>query len=228
MDITVVGHKRTSLPPERATLHLTVSFESGDRTESLNRATASVHEVSACIRDLEGSGVSPVTWHAVLPITTRSWRPYSDARALLPMRYAATAVVKVKFRDFQVLTRFAHQVGTIAGVTLHDVEWSLTEINRRQVTGWVLGQAVEEARERALVVARAAGADDVEAVEIADQGLLSGVNSTAGEAFQGGELRDAALALTTGGENGIDIMPEDVSVEATVHARFTTLRAGSG
>lgn len=222
MDITVVGRKRASVPPERATLRLVAGFESGDKGDCLNRTTSLVGKLSAHIQALEGAGVSPITWYAVQPITTRSWRPYSDAGAVLPLRHAASAVVKVTFRDFHALAQFAHQVGGSAGVSLEHVEWSLAEATRDQLVGEVLGQAVADAADRALTIARATGATAVRPLEVADPGLLSGVAPGGPGRGEGAGMARAFAAVAPGPGEGIDLAPEDVVVEAEVHARFAT------
>lgn len=53
MEITVSGTGRSSLRPERATLHLTAGFESGDKAEAMSEATRVVNELSADLRRLK-------------------------------------------------------------------------------------------------------------------------------------------------------------------------------
>ena len=227
MDITVVGHAKASIKPERATLHLAAGFESGDKGDALARATALVGKLQAHILALEGAGMSPITWYAVLPVQTRSFRPYSDKGAVLPQRHVASSQLKVKFRDFEALSQFAAQVGATAGVTLQHVDWALTEASQTYLSGQVLAQAVGDATARATTIAKAAGASAVAPLEIADPGLLSGV--PAGGAVGGPTYGASARAMAAAGfeaagpgESGIDLAPEDVVIEASVHARFVT------
>lgn len=226
MDITVVGHARASVKPERATLHLGAGFESGDKGDALTRTTTLVGKLQAQIAALEGAGVSPITWHAVLPVQTRSYRPYSDKGAVLPQRHAAESRLRVKFRDFEALSQFAAQVGGSAGVTLQYVEWALTEASQGHLRAQVLTQAVEEAKTRATAIAKAAGAHGVVPLEIADPGLLSGVSGTGPTGQARSVSARQGLASFAGGapqdQQGIDLAPEDVVIEAEVHARYTT------
>lgn len=227
MDITVVGHARGSVKPERATLHLLAGFESGDKSDALTRTTTLVGKLQAQISALEGAGVSPITWHAVLPVQTRAYRPYSDKGAVLPQRHLAESRLKVKFRDFEALSQFAAQVGGAAGVTLQYVEWALTEVSRTYLRAQVLTQAVEDAKTRATAIAKAAGAQGVTPLEIADPGLLSNVTSSGpvGAHVQAAAMRGGPVGFSgkvAGDEQGIDLAPEDVVIEAEVHARYTT------
>lgn len=224
MDITVVGHARASLKPERATLHVVAGFESGDKSDALTRTTALVGKLQAHIQAMEGVGVSPITWYAVLPVQTRSYRPYSDKGAVLPQRHVVESRIKVKFRDFDALSQFAAQVGGSPGVGLRDVEWTLTEANRTYVQGQVLAQAVADAQARATAIAKAAGVGAVTPLEIADPGLLSGVRGSGPTHYaQAAAMRGGGgfAGKAVGDEQGIDLAPEDVVIEAEVHARYT-------
>ncbi|MBK8729641.1 MAG: SIMPL domain-containing protein [Tetrasphaera sp.] len=219
MEITVSGTGRSSLRPERATLHLTAGFESGDKAEAMSEATRVVNELSADLRRLKELDPSPTTWSAVLPIGTRSWRPWSDQGAILPMRHAASARIMVKFRNFPTLAGFADHWGGRPGVTLGHIEWTLTETRQKETERSVLAQAVEVARERAQVLATAAGAGEVRCLEVSDPGMLG--HRTEGEPMMLAASRSAYAKDAGGGGEGIEIAPEDVDIEATVHARFT-------
>ena len=219
MEITVSGTGRSSLRPERATLHLTAGFESGDKAEAMSEATRVVNELSADLRRLKELDPSPTTWSAVLPIGTRSWRPWSDQGAILPMRHAASARIMVKFRDFPTLAGFADHWGGRPGITLGHIEWTLTEARQKETERSVLAQAVEVARERAQVLATAAGAGEVRCLEVSDPGMLG--HRTEGEPMMLAASRSAYAKDAGGGGEGIEIAPEDVDIEATVHARFT-------
>ncbi len=172
MEITVIGTGRAALAPERATIHLTAGFEGADKAQVVRRTTDLVNALSAELTRLREHESRPTTWSAVLPIGTRSWRPWSDKGTVLPMRYAASSRVQVKFRDFRALSGFADAWGGLEGVTLGHVEWTLTEATRKETDERVRAEAVVDARERAQVYATAAGGGVVRCVQIADPGLL--------------------------------------------------------
>lgn len=218
MDITVVGSHEYSVAPERGTLHLQVGFEGGALPEVVGESIELVNAVSAQLEQLRAGGTAPVTWHAVGPLGTRSWRPYNNQGQIMPMRHAATAHVQAKFRDFTALARFAADWGVRDGIRVGRVEWSVTEQRRAELEAGTLERAVREARRRALVIARAAGAEEVEVVEVADPGLLSGTQGAAGTPLH----QAAAFRSSAGAEAGDSavILPEDVTGSATVHARF--------
>jgi len=135
------------------------------------------------------------------------------------MRYGAGASLSVKFRDFKALAHYAAELGGRPGVTLNGVGWSLTEVTKAKVEAEVLAGAVKRAHDRALVMAKAAGAVSIVAVEIADPGLLRDVVSTAETGYHGAVTRGSAAG---DGSEDIQLVPEDIEVSAAVHARFQT------
>ncbi len=224
MDITVVGTHKFAGKPERGTLSLSAGFESDAKDEAMRTTTALVNQLHDEFQTLKAAHPSPVTWFAVLPIRTRSWRPYNDKGKIVPMRYAAAASLRVKFRDFKALAQFGGEIGGRSGVTLEGVEWTLTEATKARVEAEVLAGAVKRARERALVMAKAGGAGDVVAVEIADPGLMRDVVSSVDGGYGGATARTASSS----GSEDIQLVPEDVVVSATVHARFKATLSAVG
>lgn len=219
VDITVAGRGTASLRPERATLLLTAGFEGPEPQAPLRRTTDLVSRLAADLDRLKVADPSPTTWSAVLPIRTRTWRPYSDKGTLTPLVHSAVARVHVKFRDIGALARFVETWGAVDGVTLVGVTWTLTEPTRATQERRVLAAAVEHARGRAQVIATAAGAGEVHVVEVADPGLLEGDRPGA-PSPAAVAARPAASAAA--GAGPVDITPEDVEITAVVHARFTT------
>lgn len=217
MHITVVGHARASFPPERATLRMRLGVEGSDKHAAMDHTTTLVQAFTAAVEQMKELTPSPTTWSAVAPIGTRSWRPWSEG-ASLPVRHAAECIVQLTFRDFQALARFIDQWGGRNGVSIDSVAWSLTEPRREAEDERVLTQAVLQAHARATTMAHAAGEPGVRFLELADRGLLDG-----------GAPEDVfplhAVSLRAGGageDEGITIAPEDVHLDVTVHARFTT------
>ena len=217
MDITVVGAHRFAATPERATLSLSAGFESEAKEEAMQMTTRLVTDLHGELQALTATKPSPITWFAVMPIQTRSWRPYHDKGKILPTRYGAAASLSVKFRDFKALMYLASDLGGRPGVTLNGVVWTLTEVTKAKVEAKVLAGAVKRAHERASVMATAAGASSIVAVEIADPGLLRDVVSTGESGYHGVVTR-----ATGAGSEGIQLVPEDIEVSATVHVRFQT------
>lgn len=217
MQIEVDGRAAVAQAPERATLTMRLGFEGGDPDAPLRATTELVRRVQSEVQQLAGAQPSPTTWSAFLPISTRSWRPYAQDGSLAPMRYAAAADVKVKFRDFAALARFCSAWGAQEGVTLSHVEWTLVEQTHRQLSDEVLTKAVQSAQRRAESIARAARVDGVQFESVSDPRPHDA----------GGQPAFAARAMSAnaGGE-GFDLSPEDVRIEEHVRAVFSTSRPG--
>lgn len=222
LEITVGGVGKVSLPPERATVHLTVGFEAANQQEALDRTTATLHEVTRHIDYLKGMSPSPTTWSSVGAIGTRSWRPFQTKGVTPPQMYAATADVQVKFRDKGALAYFVDTWAGQPGVTVRYVQWALTEQVRLKSEADALGRAVAQATERARVMAAAGGYADVRLVEVADPGLLSGMRAAqAGPSGVYAMSGRGGVSSAGSTEQGpVEITPEDVDITSTVHARF--------
>lgn len=217
MQITVVGHAHASLPPERATLLMRLGVEGSDKQAALEHTTSLVQSFTTVVEQLKNMSPCPTTWSTVAPIGTRSWRPWAQDGTVLPIRHSAECTVQLKFHDFQALSRFIDQWGGRSGVTVDGVEWSLTETRRRAEEDNVLAEAVVQAHSRASTMARAAGEESVRFLEIADEGLLEG-HAEAPHVAYGAAMR----SMSSPDSEGITIVPEDVTLQVTVHARFST------
>lgn len=219
MDITVAGSSRHAMKPERGTLQLSVGCEADNQDVALRDCTQAVNALRGAIDRLAAGNPSPITWFAVLPIRTRAWRPWNQNGKTMPMRFSASAQIKVKFCDFAVLAQFANTQGSGPFVKLEGVDWTLTEVTKTQVQQRVLVEAVRDATARASQIATAAGLAQVTPLEITDPGLLSGVHgSMAPPAIAAFAARAAA---GDAGAEALDLVPEDVELSANVHARFT-------
>jgi len=218
MNITVVGSHRIAMTPERATLHLTVGCEADDMRAALQGATNTVSELRTELEALKAAAPSPTTWFAVLPVQTRAWTPWNQDGIVMPVRYSATVKIKVEFRDFPALARFAADYGSAEFVTMEYVEWTLTDTTKADAERRVLAGAVKDATLRATHVAHAVGATNLEALEVADPGLLSGIapGGSVDSQYQSHELR----AASGRDSEGIDLVPEDIEIEAGVDARL--------
>src|SRR5690606_32997179 len=112
---------------------------------------------------------SPVTETVVLPLATRSWRPWHRDGKQLPLRYGTTARASATFTDFQAMSSFIGSLARRPGVSVSGVDWDLAEERRRAETSAVLALAVTRAREHASVLAEAAGATAVRFVALSDE-----------------------------------------------------------
>ena len=221
MQITVVGSHAWSLAPERGTVHLHVDLEGEDRAATSRAAAELVDALGRDLHRLRQGHDAPLTWYAVGPLVTRSWRPWGPEGQPLAPRYGASATLKAKFRDFTALSEVTGRWAEREGVQLTQVEWALTDATRTATEAAALTRAVEEARARALAIAQAAGWSDVELEEVADPGLLVAPPGVGPAPMAAGALRSMAFKDESAGGG---VAPEDVRGEAVVHARFRATR----
>lgn len=100
IEITVAGTSRAAVPPEQATLSLTVSDENRDLPTAVQTASALVGRVRSRIEELSAAPqAASVTWSSIQPIRTSSWR-YGDpdGSGRQPVVHAASAQVRVRVR----------------------------------------------------------------------------------------------------------------------------------
>jgi uncharacterized protein YggE len=215
--ITVQGSFTAWYPAERATVRLAVAFDGAKRDGVLSAATQSVRTVTESIKALHDPDAGPVTWFSSDRIRVWAQRPWNqDGKQLAPVHHAAINVT-VKFKDFDALAEWIGQVAAVAGVQVNGIEWALTEARRTSVTTEVRSRAVKDAADKARVFAQAIGLGQVNAVAIADPGML-GVSGS-GPAPTPKMMRAAAM-YDGGGDAGLDFTPEDIEVSASVDARF--------
>ncbi len=221
MEISVQGTHEETVQPEVGRLHASARVEAADKNEVLRTATGVVQRLHAELKRLQEAG--QVGEIVVRPITTSSWRPVSRGRQQQPI-YRANAEIRADFTDFVALADLAAQLGALEGLELNRVEWRLTDATRRDLENTCLTRAVEQARDRALAMARAAGESAVAFVKLADPGLLGQppVAESFGGMPQPGMMRSAMM---TDDLAGIEIQPEDLVVSGAVEARFVTVES---
>lgn len=215
MQITVKGEATRRHQPEEATLTLTLGFEGAEKSEVVRETTQLVNRFTAATENLRDGEDAPVTWWALLPIGVRSWRPWSQDGEQLPLRHAAQSTARLCFVDFRALSALIDQWGGEDGVRVGGVAWSLTKERLETERAAVLAEAVTAARKRAQVIATAADRGPVEFLEIADIGLLGGGGEP--DLPQPMAMRAGSLARD---DSGIDLMPEEIEVAVSIHARF--------
>lgn len=230
MRITVTGDASRRLPPELADLTLLVSTESGSAAESLERTSTLLRELQADIEQLAAPGAdgsrSPLAAHAILPIATRSWRPWTPEGEAEQPRFAASATLRLTFREHRALTDLIARWGGREGVEAQSVAWSLPPPHQREAEAEVLAGAVQDATARARAIAEAAGFTHLTMTEAADVGLLGDAGAPAGSwgagswGAEAGAAGRAKMFSAADSGQGVDVTPEDIEVAVRIHARF--------
>lgn len=202
MEITITGAASTTVAPERGRLHLSISFRGRDKSRVLHdtqsRANALIAEIRAlpALEDFVVSGV-----------TSYSHRPW-DGKSRRPTEHVATCHVTAIFRDFSAIAENAAAWGEIDGVDIGHTSWHLTDATRDAVRAGLVGEALDSATAKALLIAGHLGYTSVDAVRVSDQSVDA--------------QPEARFFAATGAraEPVVEPRPEDIRLETSLTVVF--------
>lgn len=216
-EITVHGAATVLEPPERGIAHATVSYEGPDMEPVYEWVARDVEAVKQSVDVLRTGENGAVTRWSPHTIRTWSTRPWNENGIRLPLVHHAKVDLEVEFRDFTALSRWlAAHIEDTDGFHVGRVEWALTTQRRDDLLKQVRTDAVKDAARRAQQYADALGLGAVRPVAIADSGML-GTASRAGGQY---DIAPVGRAMSGGSAPEIAFEPEDMTVSATVDARF--------
>jgi uncharacterized protein YggE len=217
-EITVRGSFSAFQPPERGTVHASISYEGSEMEPAYDWVARDLEAVKNSVAALQDGDDGPVTWWSAEQLRTWSNRPWNQDGEQLPLVHHASVGIKVKFRDFSALSRWVGEhIGNLDGFRVSHVEWALTSKRRDELFLNVRTQAVRDAAARAQQYADALGLGKVSPVAIADAGMLGvGLRPEDGDGI--GYLR-AGLVGSAGGVD-VELLPEDIEVSTAIDARF--------
>ncbi|MDG3012625.1 SIMPL domain-containing protein [Rhodococcus sp. D2-41] len=212
--VTVAGHGEATYAPERCTISLSVQFD-GPTAERAGAPTAQlVQELSRKITALHDSAHGPVNWWSLDQTRQSRHRPYNSDGEQLPYVYRASAAIEVKFSRLAAIDAFVSSHSSTEGVSIGHFDWALTTRSRAKHVMQVRDLAVRDAMAKAKTYAASIGRSTINPVAIADRGMLgvgaSGGNSMGARAYQAGGS----------GDDSSRIKPENITLQAEVHARF--------
>lgn len=213
--ITVSGDAESTHAAEVAIAHLTVSIDGPDRDVVLTRAGGVHSLVLAGLEVLQSAAGPAVSSHSSDRMHVTAQRPWNADGNQLDLVYTAAAGIRAEFTDFDALSSWLAQVATLDGVEIQTIDWSLTPETRESARADAQRDAVATAVRSAEVYAASLGLTKVTAVAIDDAGLLGVDPAPAGQPKLLAAMRSADAS---GG--GITLRPGDITVSASVHARF--------
>jgi uncharacterized protein YggE len=216
--ITVAGSSQLRRNPERAQVRIGIGFE-GSKRDSVLAATRAAHEsLTGSLESILDEHDGPVRgWHSE---DIRVWgqRPWSQDGARLPVEFHSAVFVDAEFDDFEALSEWIDVVSIREGIAIDGIEWSLSRETEEALQSEARQDAIADALTKAREYAGALGLGDLTAISISDPGLL---DNPAGNA----PLASMMLAKGAPGGGGMELRPSAISVEATVHARFSASTA---
>ncbi|BCN78105.1 SIMPL domain-containing protein [Prescottella equi] len=216
--ITVTGHAERSVTPNRGVVHLNIEFDAATRAEASDAATAAATALTELIRALDKDPAGPLRRWSLDQVQHSRYRPYHPQGKKLPWNYRSTATSAVTFRDLDAIEAFIDRASAIEGVNITHLEWKLTRTAHAKALSRVRDLAVRDALAKAKGYTRSLGCKRIEAVALADPGMLN-----AGQRPEVGPplMRAMAAAPVPDAERtGIELTPERLRVTADVEARF--------
>lgn len=215
MIITVTGRHQQEIAPEQGVVQLHVAFE-GDDAATASQATHQLaDQLRAQLVELRDREPSPLADFRLEAPVSRSSRPYTHDGSLAALRHSTEVWASATFTDASELSAACARWSATDGLDVTDVRWELSERTGATVREQVLAAAVQDAVDRARVMARAAGAQQVEVTDVADPGLLV---PSGGDHL--GQPMAMAGAMGRGAGDGLELSPRDVVVAAEVHVRL--------
>ena len=218
--ITVQGQHSSFHPAERATVHLSIHVDGALRGPVFDAVNAAAEDVRSRVAGLHESQVGPITWWSSDSVQLWGDRPWSQDGKQLPVVYHARINFTAKFSDFGALARFVEDMAGIDGVTISQLEWTLTDARRVAVTAEVRSRAVKDAVSKATVYAQSIGLGSVRAIAIADPGMLGDQVGAVAGGMQFAASSRQFTAMDAAGTPELSLKPEDIEVAAVVDARF--------
>lgn len=214
--ITVRGENQTRVAPERATVHITVRAQGPARASVVEQVLRRADPVRASMVEHQDAGTL-AEWSSK-SLAVRAERPWSsDGKQLAPV-YRASVDFAATFVEASELSIWVTELSPWDGVEIGWVDWHLTPQTRADVEREVASAAVGVALQRAQAYAAALGLGSVVPVEIADTGLISREQAASAPMMK---ARGAMFAAADAGAPEMSYEPEDITISATVEARFT-------
>ena len=220
--VSVRGTARTTVPPDRGSLSISVQTAGASKAEALDRAAdvvdatvAGLAALGGVVTPSDGSRVA-LSWLVGLASSHVETR-WDDQRneQVETGRVLAHVHVGVEVRDFALLDRLAGALGEIRDVHTGGVGWSVDPDNA--AWGRTRTEAVRDAIAKARDYADALGGSVVRIDQLADSGLLADDGrqpETFGSPGPGSAARSVAARAP-------QLDPVPLTVSAAVEARFT-------
>lgn len=214
LTITVRGESETRIAAEIGVASVVVAVDGHDRAAVVQQAGALAEPIRADLAARDEARTIE-SWSS-RQVSVWSDRPWNEQGRQLPLVHHASVTITATFTDFAALSDWLSTLAEHDGIQIGGVDWQLTPATRLQTERDVATDAVGVAVHRATAYAEAIGKSTVEALEIADLGLLAGDGG-------GSRERLAKSAVLMDAADVADFRPEDIVVSAAVEARF---RAG--
>lgn len=213
--ITVQGSARAELEPERGTLRFTIASDGPDRASVVATVTASLDATAALIAARHAAPAGSLVSWSIDQLTVSAQRPWTNDGTQAALVHRASATGRAELTSPAAAAELADDLAADPLVMIDAVEWSLTDDTLARTQAEVRTRAVDEALGKAEVLAAAVSRPEVEALALADPGMLDG---STGPAAPPRFERAMAMAMDAG--PGFSLRPQPIIIEVAVDARF--------
>ncbi|BCN53425.1 hypothetical protein RE9425_18150 [Prescottella equi] len=217
--ITVTGHAERSVPPNRGVVHLNIEFDAATRAEAADAAISSASALTQLVGSLKKDAGRPLRRRSLNQMQHTRYRPYHPQGKKLPWNYRSTATATVTFRDLDAVAAFVDRASAIEGVNVTHLEWKLTRTAHAKALSRVRDLAVRNALAKAKGYTRSLGCKRIEAVALADPGMLN-----AGQRPDFGppamRVMAASAPIQDAERSALELKPEKLRITSDVEARF--------
>ena len=218
LTLTVQGMARAELEPERALVRFTIAADGPDRAPVVASVVASLTAVSELIAGRHDADGGPVIAWSVDQLAASAQRPWSNDATPAALVHRAIASGRAVLSSPDAAAELVDALAADPLVAIDAIEWTLTDATLARTQSDVRTLAVADAISKAVVLAAAVGRPGVDAVALADPGMLDG--SGGGAAPQPRMERAMSMAMDAGGAGGFSLRPQPIVIDVTVDARF--------
>lgn len=211
--ITVRGEHQALVAAELGVARVSVRLDGPERAGVVARAQEIAADLQQELAAAETEGAI-TKWNSER-VSVWADRPWNDKGKQLPLVHHASVQLVAEFKDFSALSEWISRASEREGVAVDAITWTLTKQTERATENAVAQGAVQVAIDRATAYASALGLANVQAVQIADVGMLSHE-----AAMKAPMMMQRGAAADMAGAPNFQLEPDEIEVSATVEARF--------
>jgi uncharacterized protein YggE len=206
ISITVSGRAETELPPERATVSISVQLDGAEPAAQLHGVAELSKRLSDGLRELHDQMDGPVTSWSSDQLRTWSARPWNAEGVELPLVHHAAIGLRAEFSDIEALGVWLTESAELSGVSIGNIQWALRDETQQRVMAELRSLAVDDAFAKARNYAAAIGRTDVVPVSLAEE--------------DDGQMLRMSSARFRGGGSDVEFTPTPINVMVRVEVRF--------
>jgi hypothetical protein len=204
--IDVAGTAHTTADPERGIAHASVTADGPEPQQVKEHVSRVLVRIRAGLEELQKAAA--VQRFAIDQVRISSHRPWNESGEQLPLVHTASVGITAHFADFTALGRWV----TSDGLTVHYIQWTLTDQTRVALERQTRQAAVRDAAVRAQDYADALDLGPVQVRSIRDP-----------QAEPAPRMMMAKADMQTASAD-IDLAPAPIEIGAVIHAGFVVTR----